>query len=114
MIVGKIRVETYRGMSFGIYDENNRLHATAVTERVDLQAICDGYNSFVDLQCGIVVGHNFKDDTGPVDLDTQLPTEGASAIYKCDETTGSVLHDSSGRPDNPRRGRGRPRKEVTE
>lgn len=87
MIVGKIRVENFRGMSFGIFDENNRLHATAVTERVDLQAICDGYNAFVDLQGGIVVGHNFKDDTGPVDIDTQQPAE------------------------EPRRGRGRPRKE---
>lgn len=108
MIVGKIRVENFRGMSLGLYDENNRLHATAVTERADLQAICDGYNAFFDLQGGIVVGHNFKADEGPVDPPPA-------------ETYTTIATEANGVPvspvdlsEQPRRGRGRPRKEATE
>jgi len=91
MIVGKIRVENFRGMSFGIYDENNRLHATAVTERADLQAICDGYNAFLALSS--------------VDANTATS-----------EPAGDDWNDPGNpiEPEQPRRGRGRPRKEVTE
>lgn len=85
MVTGKIRVENYRGLSCGIFDEKNRLHATAVTDRADLQAICDGYNSFVDLQGGpIVVGYNFKENES-AGADPATPSE------------------------EPRRGPGRPR-----
>jgi len=94
MIVGKIRVETYRGMSFGIYDENNRLHATGVDGRVDLQALCDGYNAMLDLK-------NMSADDTP--------------IFEDDWSSGQVAEIKNTTPaEEPRRGRGRPRKEVTE
>jgi len=95
MIVGKIRVENFRGMSLGLYDENNRLHATAVTERADLQAICDGYNAFLALSSGD--GHTVMIDG--VEPPDEVWTDELAEEVKATEV------------DQPRRGRGRPRKE---
>ena len=97
MIVGKIRVENFRGMSLGLYDENNRLHATAVTERADLQAICDGYNAFVDLQGG---------EAAPDAIDSANHMLQSGLIDRV-ERDNIVLQQA----EEPRRGRGRPRKE---